>query len=133
MPYRETATIEVPLWVWGRLASAADHKHCTVDDLVVEAIVSLLPDVQSSRPAPRAAAVQTDAGALPIPERGGKYRRATKEDEQFIRSMTLQQYTTEQTAEAMGRSPMFVHRIRARLDLKYVGQPPHGRWEAAGS
>lgn len=38
----ETATVTIPLRVWGRLATAADNRDVTIEDLLVEAILGVI-------------------------------------------------------------------------------------------
>ncbi len=32
----------MPEWVWGRLATIAEHRHCTTEDLIAEGVMAVL-------------------------------------------------------------------------------------------
>ena len=112
MTNRETATIKVPLDVWGRMASVADHRGVKGADLLVEAIGLVIGRVSSTarnapsgrRPEVRPRHVVTDG------------------DRSLIRTMTLNGATALEIGRAIGMSEAGVTGQRKQLGLVRVGR-----------
>lgn len=64
MTNRETATIELPLRVWGRVATEAEHRGVSVEDIYVAAIESIIAPLDRREAILRLVHMGMDDGAV---------------------------------------------------------------------